>query len=121
MDFGKQVGRQNGPKIHHGTFHNAPERESLFFSMVLEIFLGGVPRRGHLRAGIVRPPKSRFFKTDQAPQGQAQAQTKWAWVRQAQGPWLRCLVFNFYSRRRAKRGGGLRYKVFRQDIGRKGR
>ena len=35
--------------------------------MFLEIFLGGVPRTGYGAAWIVRPPKSRFFKTDQTP------------------------------------------------------
>ena len=37
------------------------------FSMVLEFFGGGAPCPGHLRAGIVRPPKPTFFKTDQTP------------------------------------------------------
>ena len=37
------------------------------FSRVLEIFWGGAPRARHPDAGIVRPPKSRFFKTDQTP------------------------------------------------------
>ena len=37
------------------------------FSMVLEGSWGVSPCRGHLRGWIARPPKSRFFKTDQTP------------------------------------------------------
>ena len=37
------------------------------FSMVLEFFRGVSPRPGHPGAEIDRPPKSRFFKTDQTP------------------------------------------------------
>ena len=63
MVFGRQVGRQNGPKID-------PWR-SIGFGRCWHCFwkgFGGVsPRPGHPGAEIDRPPKSRFFKTDQTP------------------------------------------------------
>ena len=48
-----------------GTFQEAPERESLILHWVLEGVLGGALARAIPR----RPLKSRFFKTDQTPQG----------------------------------------------------
>ena len=73
--------------------------------------LGGVgakdvPRRAPCRPGWSGPPKPSFSKTTQAPQAQAQAQAQAQVQAQAQGLGLVCLVFNFDSRRRAKRGGG---------------
>ena len=50
-----------------GTFQEAPERETFDVSMVLGGFGGVSPRARQPAAGIVRPPKSRFFKTDQTP------------------------------------------------------
>ena len=50
-----------------GTFQEAPERETMIFHWFWEVFLGGVPCRGHPGGWIARPPKSRFFKTDQTP------------------------------------------------------
>ena len=49
-----------------GAFQDAPERETMIFHWFWEV-LGGAPRRGHPDGWIVRPPKSRFFKTDQTP------------------------------------------------------
>ena len=49
-----------------GTFQEAPKRETLIFHWFWEVF-GVGPCRGHGAAAIVRPPKSRFFKTDQTP------------------------------------------------------
>ena len=46
------------------------------FSMVLGGLGGGAPRARHPGAGIVRPPKSRFFKTDQTPHTTHQAQAQ---------------------------------------------
>ena len=42
-------------------------QKKIEFSMVLEFFRGVSPRPGHPGAEIDRPPKSRFFKTDQTP------------------------------------------------------
>ena len=53
-----------------GTFQEAPERKSLIFEWLWEVWVGGAPRTRHHRAGIVRPPKTRFFKTEQTPQDQ---------------------------------------------------
>ena len=50
-----------------GTFQEAPERETMIFHWFWEVLGGVSPCRGHLRGWIVRPPKSRFFKTDQTP------------------------------------------------------
>ena len=88
-----------------GTFQEAPERESLIFHWFWEIFLGGRPRTRYGGGWIVRPPKSRFFKTDQTPLELGKGKGNGLGQGQAQGPGLGCLVFNFYSRRRAKRGG----------------
>ena len=54
MVFGRQVGTQNGPKVDpkkHGKKH---AKKDQFFNALG----GGVPRTRHLRAGIVRPPKT---------------------------------------------------------------
>ena len=50
-----------------GTFQEAPERETLIFHWFWEVLGGGHPRARHHRGWITRPPKSRFFKTDQTP------------------------------------------------------
>jgi len=63
MVFGRQVGKQNRPKIDskkHG-------RERLIFQWFWKVLGGVSPCRGHPGGWIVRPPKSRFFKTDQTP------------------------------------------------------
>ena len=49
-----------------GTFQLVPERETLIFHWFSEVLGGGSPR-GRPDAGMVRPLKSRFFKTDQTP------------------------------------------------------
>ena len=89
-----------------GTFQEAPERESLIFRWFWEIFLGGVPRTRYGEAAIVRPPKSRFFKTDQTPLELGKGKGNGLGQGQAHGPGLGCLVLNPQSHRRAKRGGG---------------
>ena len=50
-----------------GTFQEAPERETMIFHWFWEVLGGVSPCPGHGRGWIVRPPKSRFFKTDQTP------------------------------------------------------
>ena len=50
-----------------GTFQEAPERETMIFHWFWEVLGGVSPRPGHPDGWIARPPKSRFFKTDQTP------------------------------------------------------
>ena len=102
MVFGMQVGRQNGPKIDpkkHGKKH---AKKDQFFNALG----GGVPRARHLGGWIVRPPKSRFFKTDQTPLELGKGKGNGLGQGEAHGPGLGCLVLNPYSRRRAKHGCG---------------
>ena len=89
-----------------GSVLQAPERETMNFQWFWEVFGGGAPRACQPDAGIVRPPKSRFFKTDQTPLELGKGKGNGLGQGQAHGPGLGCLVFNTHSRRRAKRGGG---------------
>ena len=79
------------------------------------MILGGVsPRLGHLRAGIVRPPKSRFFKTDQTPLelgkclglGKGKGLGTGKHRHKGKGKDTGQVGKITHSRRRAKRGGG---------------
>ena len=111
MDFGRQVGRQNGPKIDskkHGKKH---AKKDQFFNALG----GGVPRTRHPGGWIARPPKSRFFKTDQTPlelgkclglgKGKGLGTDKHR--HKGKGKDTGQVGKNTHSRRRAKRGGGL--------------
>ena len=82
------------------------ERQSTATRAAVDCFGGGESTRPGWGGGIVRPPKSRFFKTDQTPLELGKGKGNGLGEGQAHGPGLGCLVFNFYSRRRAKRGGG---------------
>ena len=96
-----------------GTFQEAPERETMIFHWFWKV-LGGGPCPGHPEAGIVRPPKSRFFKTDQTPlelgkclglgkgKGLGTGKHKHKGMGKDTGQVDRMT----HSRRRAKRGGG---------------
>ena len=63
----KLGGKMDQKSIQKGIGKRIQKRND--FSMVLEFFRGVSPRPGHPGAEIDRPPKSRFFKRDQAPQG----------------------------------------------------
>ena len=49
------------------TFQEAPQRETMIFHWFWEVLGGLSPRTRHPDGWIGRPPKSRFFKTDQKP------------------------------------------------------
>ena len=97
-----------------GTFQEAPERESLNFHWFWTVLGGVSPLRGHLRGWIVRPPKSRFFKTDQTPlelgkclglgKGKGLGTDKHRHM--GKGKYTGQVGRMTHSRRRAKRGGG---------------
>ena len=97
-----------------GTFQEAPERETMIFHWFWEVLGGGAPRRGHPGGWIVRPPKSRFFKTDQTPlelgkclglgKGKGLGTDKHR--HKGKGKDTGQVGKNTHSRRRAKRGGG---------------
>ena len=99
-----------------GTFQEAPERETMIFHWFWEV-LGGAPCPGHLRAGIVRPPKSRFFKTDQTPLelgkclglGNGKGLGTDIHRHKGKGKDTGQVGRITHSRRRAKRGGGSIY------------
>ena len=112
----KQVGLKNRWKIDPkrlgrfhialGTFQEAPERETKIFHWFWGVLGGVSPRRGHPGAGIVRPPKSRFFKTDQAPQDQHKHKGTGKHRHKGKGKDTGQVGKNTHSRCRAKRGGG---------------
>ena len=76
-----------------------------------------VPRRGHLRGWIGRPPKSRFFKTDQTPLelgkclglGKGKGLGTGKHKHKCMGKDTGQMDRTTHSRRRAKRGGGYLY------------
>ena len=61
----KLGGKMDQKSIQKGIGKRIQKRND--FSLVLGGLGGGVPRTRQLRGWIVRPPKSRFFKTDQTP------------------------------------------------------
>ena len=86
--------------------------------MVLEFFRGVSPRPGHPGGWIARPPKSRFFKTDQTPLelgkclglgkglGKGKGLATGKHRHNGKGKDTRQVSGITHSRRRAKRGGG---------------
>ena len=72
-----------------GTFQEAPERETIIFHWFWEVLGGVIPRPGHPDGWIGRPPKSRFFKTDQTPLELGKGQGQWAWARTGTWAWAR--------------------------------
>ena len=102
-----------------GTFQEAPERETLIFQCFWRFFLGGVPRTRYGGGWIVRPPKSRFFKTDQTPLelgkclglGKGKGLGTGKHGHKGKGKDTGQVGRNTHSRRRAKRGGGYLNKI----------
>ena len=97
-----------------GTFQEAPERETMIFHWFWEVLGGGAP---HTRSGvgwIARPPKSRFFKTDQTPLelgkclglGKSKGLGTGKHRHKGKGKDTGQVGKITHSRRRAKRGGG---------------
>ena len=97
-------------------FQEAPERESLIFHWFWEVLGGGAPRTQIGAAWIARPPKSRFFKTDQTPlelgkclglgKGLGKGLGTGKHRHKGKGKDTGQVGRMTHSRRRAKRGGG---------------
>ena len=99
-----------------GTFQEAPERETMIFHWFWKVWGGVSPRSGDGAAAIVRPPKSRFFKTDQTPLelgkclglGKGKGLGTGKHRHKGKGKDTGQVGKITHSRRRAKRGGGFR-------------
>ena len=96
-----------------GTFQEAPERETIIVHWFWEVF-GGGPTHPASTGCISRPPKSRFFKTDQTPLelGKCLGLSKGKGLgtgkhkHKGKGKYTGQVGRMTHSRRRAKRGGG---------------
>ena len=97
-----------------GTFQKALERERLNFRWFWSFLKGVSPRARYGDGWIVRPPKSRFFKTDQTPLelvkclglGKGKGLGTGKHRHKGKGKGTGQLDRTTHSRRRAKRGGG---------------
>ena len=76
-----------------GTFQEAPERETMMFHWFWEFFWGDIQGRADPGGWISRPPKSRFFKTDQTPlelgKGKGRGKHKGKYRGLGKGKWAR--------------------------------
>ena len=97
-----------------GDVPGSSRARNIDFSTVLEEFWGVRPRRGHHWGWIVRPSKSRFFKTDQTPLelgkclglGKGKGLGTGKHRHKGKGKDTGQVGRMTHSRRRAKRGGG---------------